>query len=882
MIWQDRIEEVVVISDIKQWAEWTARVVVTACLVVGGTAAMVSAESLTEQQLQQLERLTPEQRADLKESQQQRLERLTPEQRAAVKKRLQERQQLEEESRTGGEPLPVVPVTPVDVSRVGAAKDEQQDIDTQRLAETEAGSATESEQDGSERLPLPWFGYDLFADVPTTFAPAGGIPVDVNYVMGPGDTVLVQLFGKEHAEYSLVVTREGSLQFPKIGPVLVAGLTFREMKEVLNAHIEEQMIGEKVVITLGKLRSIRVFILGDVKQPGSYTVSALSTMTNALFVSGGVKPIGSLRKIQLKRRGEVVARLDLYDLLLHGDTTHDVRLQPGDVIFVPPVGATLGVAGEVRRPAIYELRKERSVSQALTLAGGLLPTAYPQASQIERINKRGERTLIDLDADKKAGLQTAVQDGDVLRIFSVLEKMENIVLLSGHVQRPGGYQWRPGMRVTDLISSIENDLLPRPDLDYALVKRELEPDHRIQLFSVRPGEALQNPASAENVELDTRDELILFDSSGDRSEFIDPLVDILNQQATYRQPAQVAKVGGLLRHPGEYPLEKGMRVSDLIRAGGGLAEAAYALSAELTRYVVIDGSYREVGHVNVDLAEILKGVEVADLILQPYDDLQIKRLPEWETAATVELKGEVRFPGIYPIARGEQLSKILERAGGLTDIAFARGAVFLREELRKREKRQLEELSRRLETDLAALSLQLAQEEGGTVQSLDFVRALGTQLRAVEPTGRLVINLPELIEETKKGRRSDLDITLQDGDRLYIPPLTQEVTVTGEVFYPTSHIYRKGVDRKKYVEMSGGVTRKADKKYIYVVRADGSVNTGGGWFSISSKHDVQPGDTIVVPLDVDLVRPIARFASISKIIFQLAAAAVGAKAIGLF
>jgi len=225
---------------------------------------------------------------------------------------------------------------------------------------------------------------------------------------------------------------------------------------------------------------------------------------------------------------------------------------------------------------------------------------------------------------------------------------------------------------------------------------------------------------------------------------------------------------------------------------------------------------------------------------------------------------------------------VLERAGGLTDIAFANGAVFLREELRKREKLRLEELSRRLETDLAALSLQLAQEEGGKAQSLDFVQALGTQLRAVEPTGRLVINLPELLEATKKGRRSELDVTLQNGDKLYIPPLTQEVTVTGEVFYPTSHLFRKGMDRKQYVEMSGGVTRKADTKRIYIVRADGSVDTGGGWLSISDRHNVQPGDTIVVPLDVDLVRPIARLASISKIIFQLAVAAVSAKAVGIF
>ncbi len=806
-----------------------------------------------------------------------RFQNLPPAQQEALLKSIKKQESLTPRTvdAPGEGPRLVAPLVP---------KQDQTDIGPQQeeIPDPLANRGQEEKEARKADEPLKPFGYDLFSGIPATFTPATDIPVDVDYVMGPGDTIQVQLIGKEHAEYSLLVSRDGTIQLPRIGSIPVAGLTFAEMQQVLTATINELLIGEKSIITLGKLRSIRVFILGDVRQPGSYTVSALSTMTNALFVGGGVSEIGSLRKIQLKRRGKVVARMDLYDLLLHGDTSHDVRLQPGDVIFVPPVGSTLGVAGEVRRPAIYELQDERSVAQVLALAGGLLPTAYPQASQIERINKHGERTLIDLDAGKKAGLKTRVQNGDVLHVFSVLDRMENTVLLSGHVQRPGGYQWRPGMRITDLISSAEVDLLPRPDLDYALVKRELKPDGRIELFSVRLDKVLQNPTSAENVQLEARDELILFGVSSDRSETVKPLVEQLNRQAAHQQPAKVVRAGGLLRHPGEYPIETGMAISDLIRAGGGLAEAAYALSAELTRYVVIDGDHREVGHIDVNLAGILRGVEGADLLLQPYDNLQIKRLPEWEAAATVELKGEVRFPGVYPIARGEQLSKVLERAGGLTDMAFPRGAVFLREKLRERERLQLEELGRRLETDLAALSLQLAQEDGGKVQSLDFVRQLGDQLRAVEPVGRLVIKLPELLEETINERRSDLDVTLQDGDRLYIPVFTQEVTVTGEVFYPTSHLYRQDSSRTQYVEMSGGTTRKADKKHIYVVRADGSVDSGGGWFTLSKKHDIQPGDTIVIPMNIDLVRPIARLASISKIVFQLAAAAVGAKAVGVF
>ncbi len=734
----------------------------------------------------------------------------------------------------------------------------------------------------ADEAPLEPFGYDLFAGVPTTFAPATDIPMDADYMVGPGDTVQIQLFGKEPAQYNLVITREGILQFPQIGPVSVAGLTFREMKDALTARIEEQMLGEKANITMGRLRSIRVFILGDVNRPGSYTVSALSTMTNALFVSGGIKPIGSLRNIQLKRHGKLVARMDLYDLLLRGDTSGDVRLQPGDVIFVPPIGASVGVSGEVRRPAIYELRKEGSVELMLSLAGGLLPTAYPQATQIRRISKRGERTLIDVDISQKAGLQTGVQAGDVLRVYSVLEKMEDIVLLSGHVQRPGAYQWRPGMRITDLIPSIENDLLPRPDLNYALVRRELKPDHRIEVFSVRPGKALSKPDSQDDVFLQSRDELILFGFSEDRAEIVEPLIDDLQAQATFQQPTRVVSVGGLVRLPGDYPLEETMTVTDLIRAGGGLAEAAYALGAELTRYEVIEGSYREVDHVSVDLARILKGEKAADLGLRPHDVLHIKRLPEWVAAATVEVKGEVRFPGVYPISRGEQLSKLIERAGGITDMAFTEGAVFLREDLRERERERLAELSQRLEADLAALSLQLAQEEVGQAQSLSIVRELGAQLRDIEPTGRLVIDLPRLLTDTRGGRRSQYDVTLTDGDKLYIPPVTQEVMVTGEVFNPTSHLFTRGLDRRDYVKLSGGTTRKADNSNIYVIRANGSVVTETPWIAAGRAGDIKPGDTIVVPLDVDRIRPIALWTSISQIAFQLGLAAASANAVGVF
>ncbi|MEJ2347436.1 MAG: SLBB domain-containing protein, partial [Gammaproteobacteria bacterium] len=367
------------------------------------------------------------------------------------------------------------------------------------------------------------FGYDLFSGVPTTFAPATDIPVPSDYVIGPGDTVQVQLFGKDNSEYSLVVTRDGTLNFPGLGPVPVTGLTFAELRKNLEKRVREQMIGVKASITMGALRSIRVFVLGDARRPGSYTVSALSTMTNALFVSGGIDKIGSLRDIQLKRHGKVITHLDLYDLLLHGDTSHDRRLLPGDVIFVPPVGDTVGVSGEVKRPAIYELKNETTVGQVVKLAGGLLPNADPKVTQLERVGTNQERTLVDVDLSKAAGRSMHVRDGDVVRVYSVLGRLSDVVTLAGHVERPGKRQWRQGMRLTDLISSAD-DLRPRADMHYVLIRRELPPDRRVQVFSADLAAALRNPNSSANVALRPRDKVLVFGLDGDRGDLIKPII----------------------------------------------------------------------------------------------------------------------------------------------------------------------------------------------------------------------------------------------------------------------------------------------------------------------------------------------------------------------
>jgi polysaccharide export outer membrane protein len=712
------------------------------------------------------------------------------------------------------------------------------------------------------------FGYDLFAGIPSTFAPATDVPVPADYVIGPGDQLRVQFFGDVNQTYQLTVGRDGTVNFPEFGPIAVAGQSFARVREDLEARVAQQMIGTSANVTVGETRSIRVFVLGEAFRPGSYTVSGLSTMTNALFASGGVTEIGSLRNIELKRRGAVVSQLDLYDLLLHGDTSDDARLLPGDVIFIPPVGKTVTVAGEVRRPAIYEIRQESTPRQLVQLAGGLAPQADPSIARLERID--GARGRITLDVDLSgSGSAATIESGDVLRVVPIRMVLENSVLVSGHVHRPGAMQYRPGMRLSDAIASLD-ELKPRADPHYVLVRRENSPGRQVTMLSADLERALAARGSPADVPLQPRDQLFVFDGEIGRERILEPIFDELRLQSRIDRPMRVVGVGGRVKAPGRYPLEEGMRVSDLVRAGGSLEEAAYGGEAELTRHRIIDGEYRQIDLEVVDLAAVLRGDASADLLLEPYDFLNVKEMPQWHRAETVEILGEVRFPGTYPIKRGESLRSVMERVGGLTELAFPEGSVFLRKDLLQKEQERIEQLRVRLQSDIAVLALQASREDPQATQALAAGQSLLADLHTVKPVGRLVFDL-EHVRSAEPG--SSGDIMMRDGDRILVPRRAQEVSVIGEVQTNTSHLYRPGLMRDDYIALSGGTTPKADERRIYVVRADGSVVTSGsGWFGRGGT-EIRPGDTIVAPLDAGRMRPLPLWLAVTQIIYQMAIAA---------
>ncbi len=716
------------------------------------------------------------------------------------------------------------------------------------------------------------FGYELFSALPTTFAPATDVPVPAEYVIGPGDTLRVQLTGKTQDKFELVVDRNGVVQFPELGPIPLAGLGFGDARAVIEERVAEQLIGTRADVSMGELRSITIFVTGEAERPGSYTVSALSTITNALFATGGVKEIGSLRNIQLKRSGRTVATLDMYDLLLRGDAGDDRRLMSGDVIFIPPVGSTVGVTGQIRRPAIYELKGETKAADLLYLAGGLTPEADPHTATLERIGESRERVVMGIDLTTPSGRATPMRSGDLLRLKAVPTEISNGIELIGHVQNPGPVAWRQGLRVADVLRSVE-DLRPRADVNYVLIRRE-DADRSLSAVSTDLAAAWANPSSADNLPLMPRDRIHVFNLEGGRELQIKQFVADLERQAVMGEPAQLVTVSGQVKAPGTYPLEMGMSVADLVRAGGGMSESAYGANAEITRYSVVNGEYRDAVTLSVDLSRALAGDPGADLVLQASDILVIKPLPQWAEPGIVTLGGEVRFPGKYPIKRGETLSSLISRAGGLTELAYLEGSVFTRESLKEREAKQIKDLADRLQGDLAALALQGTQttipgQMNQAAQAVVVGQSLLDSLRDIDPVGRLVIDLDKVMN-AEPG--SHYDVVLKDGDRLLVPERTQEVTVLGEVQSGTSHLWDPTLSRDDYIRLSGGTTQKADKSRIYIVRANGSVVSGGNTWFRGDSLGVKPGDTIVVPLDAERMRPLPMWTAITTIIYNLAVA----------
>jgi polysaccharide export outer membrane protein len=727
----------------------------------------------------------------------------------------------------------------------------------------------------SGQAALKPFGYDLFDNSMLNYQPMLNVPVPADYVMGPGDMIEVQLFGSQNQTLRLTVSRDGRVSFPQLGPIAVGGQRYSEVKSDIEARVARQMIGVRANVSMGDTRTINVFVLGEAKYPGSYTVTGLATVTTALFAASGVKPIGSLRTIQLKRQGEIVRTVDLYDLLMRGDSANDAKLLPGDVVFIPSVGSTVSIDGEVQRPAIYELKGTASVSDLISMGGGLTPVADRDTAALVRVNDQQRRVVLNVNPSSPNTASPALRNGDALRVLRLRPQLDSGITLQGYVYRPKYFAWRDGLRLSDVVSSID-ELKPNADQNYLLIRRELPPNRRITVLSADLAAALRAPGSPVDTTLMPRDTLTVFDLQSSREHVIHPLMDELRVQSNLARPVQIVHIDGRVKVPGDYPLEAGMRVTDLIRAGGSLDSAAYGTHAELSRYIVDNGEQRRTEVLPIDLAAIRSGDQSANVTLQPFDRLSIKQISGWTEQDQVTLKGEVRFPGTYAIQQGETLRSVIQRAGGLTALAFPAGSVFTRSELQEREQEQLDRFAERMRIAIAEEALQAARGNiSGSAQSLTIGQTLLDQIKSSKAVGRLVINL-QAVMHARPG--SSNDVILRNGDELIVPKQRQEVMVLGEVQSASSHLYQRRMSRDDYIDQSGGETRQADRSQIYVVRADGSVDAGRrGWFSSSAGVEMRPGDAIVVPLDTERLPGLVLWQSISTILYNIAIATATAR-----
>ncbi len=626
-------------------------------------------------------------------------------------------------------------------------------------------------------IEIKQFGYDLFEKPPTTFAPVEIVPVGPHYLLGPGDELSISVWGKVNAEHSIAIDREGKVSLPQMGILHLSGLTFSEAKKFIEKEFSRYYKrGEvKINVGMGRLRTIQVFIVGKARRPGSYTISSLSTLINALFVAGGPAKSGTMRDIQVKRNGKTIVHFDLYDFLLRGDKTMDVRLMPEDVVFIPASGPLVGIAGSVRAPAIYELKEETTLRELIEMAGGLNDIAFRGRVQIERIRDNNRQTVLEANLEEIKAGDFRVQPGDLVRIFSVVQD-RRMVRLSGPVLREGEYGYTPGMNVSDLISM-----------------------------------------------------------------------------------------------------------------AGGLKYYAYTREAELTRITPTEEGPRTEKFM-INLKDALQGDPKHNIALEGDDYLFVRTVPEWELYRTVDIQGEVRFPGVYTITKGETLSSLIERAGGFADNAYLKGAVFTRESVRELQQSRLDEAMDRLEQQLfsqSAMTIETAfspeeavQQEAASKQRMTLI----AKLRAAKAKGRISIDLDTM--DRFKGSPSD--IIMEQWDTLIIPERPVQVQVMGSVYNQNAFVYNPKTSVSAYLKKAGGLTRDANAKELYVLKVDGtaiskrggaplgvrwdsedSLWTGGGFMSMR----LDPGDTIVVPEKMEKIAWLRGVKDITQILYQIAVAA---------
>lgn len=675
------------------------------------------------------------------------------------------------------------------------------------------------------------FGYSIFRQKsPSTFAPSNSITVPGDYLININDEIKIMLWGRINEEYSLKVQKDGSIKIPRIGPVFVSGLNFETMRKNITDQLGT-IEGVNVNVSLGELRTIGVYIVGEVKVPGFYAVSALSNITNALFLSGGPTSTGSLRNIQLKRNGKTISKIDFYDFLLSGNDNSSLRLQSGDVILVPIVEKMAAIAGNVRRSAIYEIDKNTSLENLINLSGGLTPGAWTNKIQISRFKDNQFHVILDVDSLSAKIPDIKIMDGDLVSIFPVISKEINAVYLQGNVIRPGKYEYKPDMKISDIIHDYQ-DLLAETYFDYAVVYRQEPPSflNRIIAFNLRN---------------------VIDDVNSDDNMFLKPKDQIMIYNKDFFEPTREVAINGAITNPGNFKLMENMKIRDLILQAGGLTDEASPERGELYRRHSAVNEKIKTEKIDFSVSGAMINDPNNNLPLYKGDIISIRTKMGWEKRRTVTLDGQINYPGNYVLFENENLGDLINRAGGFKEDAYVAAAVFTRKSVKTLEIQRKEEYSKNLESDMMKLSVEKAAKDEGDANSILAQKMmLKNEIDSTKSSGRVVIDLTNLNKYS--------DFQLEDGDILFIPRKLNTVSVIGEVFNPTTFKYDPVHSTVEQLILSaGGFKGNADIKNVYVIKANGSIITRKD--NHFSKYPLAPGDAVVVPQKIDYINANKRF-----------------------
>ena len=731
---------------------------------------------------------------------------------------------------------------------------------------------------------LPIYGVNLFRNPPSTFAPLNAVPVTPEYVIGPGDELLIQVWGQVTLNSRYTVDRSGSIYIPQVGTVHVAGLSFAQMRDFLKAQMARVFRNFDLNVNMGQLRSIQVFVVGQARRPGSYTISSLSTLTNALFATGGPAPQGSLRHIQLKRAGNVVVEFDLYDLLLRGDKSKDEQLLPGDVIYIPAVGPQVAVAGSVNAPAIYELKSANSttVGEILELAAGLTTVASKETVRLERVDERRMRSITEVALDAQ-GRATLLHDGDLLELMAVPGQYKDAITLRGNVANPGRYTWKTGMRIRDLLPNkdalitrdywLKRAQLGQPMLTYIPTCLPTTPFGIPRLiYGIPVGDEGQNPnwrySSTRNPNLIG----LAFGSEGGASNGIDngptdggldcgripesetsasgindrytpPQTNVpyaANQANTGFQPSGFQGAGSQQTMGGSNQSATSASVGSTIVANSSAGQFKPRNDVKLSEpdidwgYAVIERQSKEnltTSLLPFNLGKlVLEGDASQNLELLPGDVVTIFskadiRVPQAQQTRYVRLEGEFVASGVYSVLPGETLRQLVQRAGGLSPEAYLYGSEFTRESTRRVQQQRLNEYIDQITLQLNANATNNA---GRSISASDSAAAAAAQSQSqnVVNSLRQVRATGRIVLELSPDSHdvSQLpDLPLEDGDRFIVPRVPSTVSVNGAVYNQNSFVYDPTRRVGSYIRLAGGANRDADTSRAYVIRASGSV-----------------------------------------------------------